>query len=140
MFIAEEPSGAESTIGAASRALLTVIRDAGTFGTVMVEWEVTNPSTDISPTRGFLTFTESQRSSVLEIVAQPDDAPEPAESFTVELRSVSGGARLAFTATTATITVAQNDDPIRFSNSFARVSEGDTATFTLLRGGQANGK
>lgn len=139
LFYTVEPSS-NATIGPDSRALLTVIREAGAFGVVDVYWEVTNPSADIAGTSGVLVFAEGQRSAVLEIAAQPDDDPEAAETYNVELRSASGDARLATASTVATITIRQNDDPIRFSSGFARVGEGDTATFTLIRGGQANGK
>ena len=136
---AVEPSS-NTSVGSESRAVLTVIREAGAFGAVDVTWQVVNPSADLSVSSGVLTFAEGQRSAVLEIAAEPDDDPEPAETYTVELTSASGGARLASTSITATLTILPNDDPIRFSSSFARASEGDTVTFTLVRGGQANGK
>lgn len=116
-----------------------MIREAGAFGRVEVYWEVLNPSDDISDTSGRLTFLEEQRTATLVLTAQPDDIPEPAEIYNVELRSVSGGGRLAAT-TLATVTILQNDDPIRFNGSFAQVEEGDIATFTVIREGQANGK
>lgn len=116
-----------------------MIREAGTFGVVEVYWEVANPSADISATSGVLVFTEEQSTAVLEIEALPDDNPEAAEMYSVQLLRASGDARLA-SATTATVTILQNDDPIRFSSGFATVSEGDMAPFTLIRGGQANGE
>ena len=117
-----------------------MIRDAGAFGVVEVYWEVTNPSTDISATSGVLVFAEGERTAVLEIVALPDDNPEAAETYRVELLGASGDARLGSAFTSASITILQNDDPIRFSSGFAEISEGDTATLTLIRGGQANGE
>jgi hypothetical protein len=116
-----------------------VIREAGAFGVVEVYWEVANPSTDLLITSGVLVFAEGQRSAQLNIEAVPDDSPEPAELYTVELLRASSDARLAPAFTTATVTILQNDDPIRFSSGFARVSEGDTAMFTLVRGGQSQG-
>lgn len=117
-----------------------MIREAGAFGLVEVYWEVTNPSTDISATSGVLVFSEGQRSAVLEIEALPDDDPEAEEPYRVELLGASGDARLGSAFTTATVTILQNDDPIRFSSGFAEVSEGDTANLVLVRGGQANGE
>ena len=133
-----EPSG-NSSGGVESRAVLTVIRETGAFGEVDVYWEITNPSADIAPTSGSLTFTENQRVASFEVSAQPDDEPEAAETYTVELQSVNGGARLASSDTTANIIILPNDDPIRFDTSFDQAQEGETATFTLIRGGQANG-
>lgn len=123
-----------------STAVLSVVREAGAFGRVEVYWEVTNPSMDISPTSGTLVFLEGQREASFEIFSEPDDDPEGAETYNVVLRSVSGEASLALSSTMATVTVLQNDDPIRFDRSFAQVQEGETATFTLIRGGQANGE
>ncbi len=138
-FVTVEPSGNTSG-GMDSRAVLTVIREAGAFGAVDVYWEITNPSTDISPTSGVLSFSEDQRTASFEVSAQPDDSPEAAETFTVELQSVNGEARLASSDTMAVVIILQNDDPIRFVTSFNQAQEGETATFTLIRGGQANGK
>lgn len=136
---AVEP-GNNSTISAESTAVLSVIRDAGAFGAVDVTWRVANPSSDISETSGRVSFVEGQRTASFVISALPDDNPEPAESYTVELSSVTGDGRLASSATMAVVTILQNDDPIRFDSSFAQVREGETATFTLIRGGQANGE
>lgn len=119
--------------------MLVVIREAGAFGAVNVYWEITNPSADIWPTRGTVSFTENQRSASFEVLAQPDDDPEPAETYNVELQNVNSDARLAPSNTMAAIIILQNDDPIRFNTSFNQVQEGETATFTLIRGGQANG-
>lgn len=125
---------------AESVAALVVVREAGAFGAVEVEWEVVSLTTDLAPVRGVLAFAEGQRSAVLEIMATADDAPEADDMHTVQLSSVSGDGRLATSSTTAVLTILQNDDPIRFSSGLARVEEGDTTTLTLIRGGQANGK
>ena len=125
--------------GMESTAVLNVIREAGAFGTVDVYWEITNPSTDISPTSGMVSFSAYQRSASFMVSAQADNDPEAAETYTVELRNVSGDARLASTGIIANVVILQNDDPIRFDTSFDQVEEGRAATFTLIRGGQANG-
>lgn len=138
MIFAVEP-GSNSTIGSDSIAVFAVVREAGAFGAVDVYWRVTNPTADILTTSGVVTFTEGQRSASFEITAQPDDNPEPDETYSIELSSVSGEARLASSSTTATVTILQNDDPIRFGESSVLVQEGETAIFTLIRGGQANG-
>lgn len=134
-----EPSD-NSTLGPQSTAVFNVMRDAGAFGTVEVYWQVSNPSTDISATSGRLIFAEGQRTASFEISAEPDDDPEAAETYNVVLTGVSEEGRLAFSNITASLTILQNDDPIRFDRSFTQVREGETATFTLIRGGQANGK
>lgn len=121
-------------------ATFIVIREAGTFATVDVMWEVTNPTTDLSVSRGSVTFVEGQQSASFQISAVPDDIPEANETYTIRLSGVSGDGRLADTATTATLVILQNDDPIRFSSSVSQVEEGDTAVFILERGGQANGE
>ena len=138
LYATVEPSGNTSG-GVESRAVLVVIREAGAFGRVDIYWEITNPSTDIAPTSGMLTFTENQRVASFEVSAQPDEVPEAAESYTVQLQSVIGDGRLASSDTTASIVILQNDDPIRFDTSFNRAQEGETVTFNLIRGGQANG-
>lgn len=136
---AVEPSN-NSTLGEESTVVLSVIREAGAFGTVEVYWEVSNPSMDISETSGRLDFIEGQRSASFEILAEPDNDPEAAETYNVVLRSVSGEGRLASSSVLATVIILQNDDPIRFDRSFSQVQEGEIATFTLIRGGQANGE
>ena len=55
------------------------------------------------------------------------------------LVSVSGDARLASSAQ-ASLTVLQNDDPIRFEQSVITATEGETASFVIVRGGQALGE
>ena len=116
------------------------MREAGAFGTVEVNWEVSNPSTDLSPISGSLVFSEGQRNDSFEISALPDNDPEAAENFNVVLTIASGEGRLASSSVSSTIIILQNDDPIRFDRSFAQVQEGETVTFTLIRGGQANGE
>ena len=126
--------------GADSRAELMVMREAGAFGVVDVEWEVDGLPSDLTPTRGVLTFAEGQRDAVIVIMATPDNDPEADDPYNVQLSSVNGDARLASSSTTAVLTILQNDDPIRFSSSLVRVEEGDTTTLALIRGGQANGE
>lgn len=138
ILCAAEPSSNTSG-GEESRAVFTVIREGGAFGDVDVYWEIINPTLDIAPTNGMLTFTEDQRVASFEVSAQPDDDPEDTETYTVQLQRVNGDARLASSGTTASVTILPNDDPIRFVTSFSRAQEGETATFTLIRSGQANG-
>lgn len=105
-----------------------------------IELIVTNPSSDISESSGVVPFSEGQRTASFQLSATPDDDPEGPESFTVQLRVMSGEGRLAPTATIATVTILQNDDPISFDGSVLRVQEGDIGTFTVIRIGQANGE
>ncbi len=50
-----------------------------------------------------------------------------------------GDARIADDNFISTLTVRQNDDPINFNGSFVEVREGESAVFSVVRGGQANG-
>ena len=119
-----------------------MVREAGTFGTVDVTWEVTNPvmSTDLSENSGLVSFTEGQQVASFSLSAQADNDPENSEAFTVTLTTVSGDGRLASSSVMATLIILPNDDPIRFNRSFSSVQEGEVGTFHLVRGGQANGE
>lgn len=70
---------------------------------------------------------------VVSIVA--DDIPEYNELFTVSLRSPTGGARLSPSYTNATLTIKENDSPIRFSQSQYRADESNGGiNITITRG------
>ena len=139
LFILVEPRPS-SAIGPESIATLVVVRRAGAFGSVNIGWMLTNPSSDIREESGVVSFSEGQQTSSFELFATSDDVPEGPETFTVQLRVLSGQVRLAPTATAATVTILQNDDPISFNGSVIRVQEGDTGTFSIIRVGPANGR
>ena len=58
-------------------ASFEVFRDKGTFGTVSVFWNITadngaNPSVDVSPVSGMVTFSAGDRSKFIIIRSLPD--------------------------------------------------------------------
>ena len=108
----------------------------GTFGTVNLQWTTyfVNATTgersmassgDVSPVTNLLTFTEGNRTNVVEFTVNGDLQPELMETFEVELVIVSiqgdsaNGARLG-TFNTASFTVPESDDPY----GLFRISDG----------------
>jgi hypothetical protein len=70
----------------------------------------------------------------------PFQVPEGNETLSVQLISASGDGRLAAgMLIQASLTVLHNDDPVSFAQSVVVAEEGETAVFTINRGGQANG-
>lgn len=61
--------------GASSTATLTIQRNAGLFTEVTVDWEVTtsDATSDISPTRGSVTFSAGQTTGTFNISALEDE-------------------------------------------------------------------
>ena len=92
-------------------------------------------SDDITSVMGEVVFQD--QISVEEIVVSivDDDFPEDNEQFTVSLLSVTGGGMLSSTNTIASLTIQENDSPIRFSQSVYRVDESDgVVNITITRG------
>jgi len=92
-------------------------------------------SDDITPTSGEIVFADqiSVEEIVVSIIA--DDIPESDEQFTVTLVSVTGGGDLGSSNTDASLTIQENDSPIRFSQSQYRVDESDgVINITITRG------
>ena len=90
---------------------------------------------DISTVMGEVVFQD--QISVEEIVVSilADDLPEDDEQFSVRLLSVTGGGMLSSTNITASLTIQENDSPIRFSQSVYRVDESDgVVNITITRG------
>ena len=119
--------------------ILEVVRTGGAFGTVMLEWGVVNPTSDLTPTTGLLQFHENDRSATFLITATPDDITEGVESYNIRLVVVSGEGRVG-SAAMATVTIQQNDDPISFEGSVIQEEEGGTAEFIVSRSGPARGQ
>ena len=138
MFVVEPRAG--SVTGADSMATLQVVRTGGAFGSVSIDWEVTNPSADLTPTRGQLVFEENGRSATFVVSATPDDITEGAEFYNILLAVASGEGRVDPSGAMATVTIQQNDDPVSFERSFLQVEEGGVAVFTVSRAGQATGE
>lgn len=94
-----------------------------------------NSSDDITSVMGDVVFQDQV--SVAEIVISiiDDDIPEDDEQFTVTLLSVTGGGMLSSTNIVASLTIQENDSPIRFSQSVYRVDESDgVVNITIIRG------
>ena len=90
---------------------------------------------DISTVMGEVVFQDkiSMEEIVVSILA--DDLPEDDEQFSVRLLSVTGGGMLSSTNITASLTIQENDSPIRFSQSVYRVDESDgVVNITITRG------
>ena len=69
-----------------------------------------------------------------------DEFPEEEETFTISLSNPSGGASLASSGTEASITVRENDTPIRFAQTLYTVEEdAGTVVVTVTRGMLADG-
>ncbi len=136
--IGEPPAGTEA--GPISMATLEVLRSGGVFGSVSISWRVTNPTSDLTPTRGLLVFPEGDTSGIITLTATPDDISEGPETYSIALSVVAGEGRVASTGAMATVTILQNDDLISFEGSVVQVTEGSTAQLNVARLGQAAGK
>ncbi|XP_063151499.1 adhesion G-protein coupled receptor V1 [Candoia aspera] len=93
---------------------LPIVRKAGTFGSVELDWEATPVSAslkDFTPSFGNLTFADGQITGVIEITIIDDDDVEFLEMFTVTLLRVTGDARLGDNVQVM-VTVAPNDSPV----------------------------
>ncbi|EGD76521.1 hypothetical protein PTSG_07638 [Salpingoeca rosetta] len=108
----------QETRGATVSAVIT--RDAGVYDTVWVDWRITavsplftvaGDSSDVYNTTGRVVFAPGERSQQLDILIRDDDIPELDEVFAITLVDASRGAVLDPTASTAHVTIAENDDP-----------------------------
>ena len=72
----EVPNGGSSIVGStAYTARLTVQRDGGTYGRVIVTWSVngtSNADADITPSSGQVVFAEDETSAMIEITTVDD--------------------------------------------------------------------
>ena len=65
---------------------------------------------DFRPIAGVLNIFDQQNEGTISLDIIDENIPEFSESFTVELTSITGGARLDGTLTTM-VTILPNDDP-----------------------------
>ncbi|CAG2257628.1 ADGRV1 [Mytilus edulis] len=128
----------ESTLSGTVTNLISVQRTQGTFGSITVAWDII-PSNqqDLTPLSGSITFGESQGQGTIQITTVPDDIPESAENFTIQLNNPTGGAELG-SRQTFTIIINQNDFPVYFQESVYHVAEGSLLTVTIHREGDAS--
>ena len=120
-------------------ASFRVDREKGAFGNVDVYWNSTgvNTSTEIAPVLGVLHFRNGETVKTIDIESIADEIPEKNESFSIQLTKVTGEARLG-AQTQATLVIDKNDDPVFFSVAAVRVSEGQYANLTIVRGGDGD--
>ncbi|CAH1797156.1 unnamed protein product [Owenia fusiformis] len=118
-------------------AEIRVLRTRGVFGTVLLDWSVTQSnSTDLRPLSGTLQFVEGQDNAIIQIETVSDELPEGSEVFDVVLSNPTGGSRLG-TPTEATVTINKNDDAIHFKVPITQsTSESGSVEFTIVRDGE----
>ncbi|XP_037536594.1 adhesion G-protein coupled receptor V1 [Nematolebias whitei] len=106
---------------------LTIVREKGTYGTVTVNFEISdgpNPATDdLSPDRGNITIPVGQAAVNVSILIKDDQIPENDEVFSVKLTGVAGGALLSPNRSSVQLRIRPNDSPLRFSLAVMAVSE-----------------
>ncbi|KAG2466796.1 GPR98 protein, partial [Polypterus senegalus] len=93
---------------------LPVIRLAGTFGKIVIDWMATPVSAsfeDFTPANGTLVFTDGQDTAVIEITIVDDNIIEFSETFNVSLTRISGGARLG-NDSSIMVYIPPNDSPV----------------------------
>ncbi|XP_026199339.1 adhesion G-protein coupled receptor V1 [Anabas testudineus] len=106
-----------------------IVRMAGKFGTVVVQWQATVNGRiavgDIRPTSGEVTFAPGETNKTLRLEILADDVPEINETIKIELTGASNKGNLG-AETVVNITVPANDNPygtVYFEQSVYRVQE-----------------
>ncbi|XP_074526084.1 adhesion G-protein coupled receptor V1 [Halichoeres trimaculatus] len=109
--------------------MLPIVRNAGTIGTVVVQWQATVNGKlaegDIRPTMGEVRFAPGETMKTLRVEILADDVPEITEIIKVELTGASNGGNLG-ADTSVNIIVPANDNPygtVFFEQSVYRVQE-----------------
>ncbi|KAL2779432.1 adhesion G-protein coupled receptor V1 precursor [Daubentonia madagascariensis] len=91
-----------------------VNRVKGTFGEIMVYWELSSEfdiTDDFSSTTGFFTIADGESEASFDVHLLPDDMPEVEEDYFIQLVSVEGGAELDAEKCITWFSVYANDDP-----------------------------
>ncbi|KAM8885173.1 adhesion G-protein coupled receptor V1 [Spinachia spinachia] len=108
---------------------LPIVRNAGTIGTVVVQWQATVNGKlavgDIRPTSGEVTFAPGETRKTLRVEILADDVPETTEIIKVELIGASNGGSLGDN-TSVNIIVPDNDNPygtVYFEQTVFRLQE-----------------
>ncbi|XP_037338537.2 adhesion G-protein coupled receptor V1 [Pungitius pungitius] len=108
---------------------LPIVRNAGTIGTVVVQWQATVNGKlavgDIRPTSGEVTFAPGETMKMLRVEILADDVPETTEIIKVELIGASNGGSLG-ADTSVNIIVPDNDNPygtVYFEQTVYRLQE-----------------
>uniref|UniRef100_A0A8C7IVD8 Adhesion G-protein coupled receptor V1 n=1 Tax=Oncorhynchus kisutch TaxID=8019 RepID=A0A8C7IVD8_ONCKI len=108
---------------------LPIVRNAGTIGTVAIQWRATVNGRaavgDLRPVSGEIIFAPGETIKTLKVEVLADDVPEIEEIIKVELTSANNGGNLGRDKT-INITVPANDNPygtVYFDQSVYRVQE-----------------
>ncbi|XP_016865453.1 adhesion G-protein coupled receptor V1 isoform X3 [Homo sapiens] len=123
---------------------LTLIREKGTYGMVMVTFEVEGgpnpPDEDLSPVKGNITFPPGRATVIYNLTVLDDEVPENDEIFLIQLKSVEGGAEINTSRNSIEIIIKKNDSPVRFLQSIYLVPEEDhILIIPVVRGKDNNG-
>ncbi|NXY21530.1 GPR98 protein, partial [Atrichornis clamosus] len=124
---------------------LTLIRERGTYGTVVVAFEIEDgpnaAEEDLSPARGNITFIPGRSVLIYNLTVLDDQIPENDEIFVVCLKSVEGGAEINNTRNSVWINIKKNDSPVRFvQNAYMVPEEDEVVTIQVVRGKDVSGK
>ncbi|XP_058280172.1 adhesion G-protein coupled receptor V1 [Hirundo rustica] len=124
---------------------LTLIREGGTYGTVLVTFEIedgpNSAEEDLSPARGNITFTPGRSVLIYNLTVLDDQVPENDEIFVVCLKSVEGGAEINNTKNSVWINIRKNDSPVRFlQNAYMVPEEDEVVIIQVVRGKDVSGK
>lgn len=124
---------------------LTIKRVNGSDNAVTVDYATVagtaQPGDDYTdPGTQTVAFAQGETSKQISIAIISDDIFENNETFSVVLSNPTNGASLGATAT-ATVTIANDDQPVSFSlnNSEFEVNEGSSVTITVRRQGGSAG-
>ncbi|KAM8865111.1 adhesion G-protein coupled receptor V1 isoform 2-T2 [Synchiropus picturatus] len=106
-----------------------IVRNAGTIGTVAVQWQATVDGKlavgDIRPSSGEVRFAPGETMKTLKLQLLADDVPEITETIRVELTGASNGGNLG-ADTSTDIIVPANDNPygtVYFEQPVYRIQE-----------------
>lgn len=106
-------SSASYSAGEAGPAVAVVTRSGGTAGTVTVDYSTADGTalagSDYTATFGTITFAAGETSKALSVPMINNAAPEPSESFTLQLSNPTGA--VLGSPQTATVTLIDDDTP-----------------------------
>ncbi|XP_076995276.1 adhesion G-protein coupled receptor V1 [Tamandua tetradactyla] len=133
-----EPGGRNESVP------LTLIREKGTYGTVILNFEIkdgpNSPEEDLSPVKGNITFPPGRATVVYNLTVLDDVVPENDEMFLIHLKSVKGGAEINTSRNSVEVIIKKNDSPVRFIQSVYLVPEEDHIfRIPVVRGKDDNG-